>query len=146
MNMKRLKVLAITALVFVILYPIAKFFIPPNLHGIAHVVNKNSIVVTSSKDIDQEEVIIELSILTSEIDKELIYENNSAHGIPKEYGENDWYVSYKGKQTRFRHFKTNNWHDHDYRFHFFKVAGKVKCMVDIQGPDARKFVFTMEKP
>jgi hypothetical protein len=145
-NTKRLKFLAIVACVFVILYPIAKFYIPSNLPGIAHIVNKNSIVVTSSEDIDHDEVKIELTIAVAEIDHELIYANSAAHGIPKEYGEHAWRISYKGKQFEFRHFKTNNWHDHDYRFHFFKASGEIKCKVDIQGPDARNFVLTLEKP
>jgi len=65
----------------------------------------------------------------------IIAENGNINSIPKGYGENDWTLSYGKNQGDFRHFKTNNWHDHFYSFKFFKRNEKVFCEVEIDGPN-----------
>lgn len=66
----------------------------------------------------------------------VILENGSTNSIPKGYGENDWFLLYDQKTYGvFRHFKTNNWHDHHYSFVFYKKNGEILCNVKIDGPD-----------
>jgi len=111
-------------------------FIPKNTPIIAHFLNKNAIDIEVENDLTEERIKIELSIRGTDVEDITIVENESINPIPKGYGENDWLLSYAGKNFGvFRHFKTANWHDHDYSFKFYKNNGEVLCDVRIDGPD-----------
>ena len=115
---------------------VSGLLIPKNTPIIAHFLNKNTIEVEVEGDLDKEKIEIRLSIRGTEFDDIKIYNKDSVNTIPKAYGENEWFISYDEKNYGvFRHFKTNNWHDHHYSFVFYKKDEQVFCDVQITGPD-----------
>ncbi len=123
----------------VIIYPLIQI-------GLSHFTNQNTFKVTASKDINIQDVKIELSIWGTDIVDKVMFENGSSETIPEEYGENDWYLSYKNKHTAFRHFKTNNRADHNYNFHFYEENDTIKCNVEIEGYNPRSIIISLDKP
>lgn len=137
--MKRLKAAGIVLLSIVIVSAVVPLFIPKNHPFFAHFLNKNTISITVEEDLDIRLVEIRLNITISPIHDQLIFDGEDNYTIPKEYGENDWILIYNNEfETKFRHFKTNNWHDHHYAFHFYTDNDSIKCAVDIEGPNRRK--------
>ena len=124
-----LGLLLVTGLVFGIL-------ISKNNPITAHFLNKNSIDIEVENDLIKERIKIKLSIRGTDFQDITIVENGSINTIPKGYGENDWFLSYNKKNYGvFRHFKTNDWHDHHYSFRFYSNNGEVLCDIRIDGPD-----------
>lgn len=137
--MKRKKILLITLCSFVGIGLVTNLLIPKNTPIIAHFLNKNSIDVEVRDGLSKEKIKIELSILGTDFEDITILENESTNSIPKGYGENDWFFSYdQKKQGVFRHFKTNNWHDHHYYFVFYRKNEEILCDIQIDGPDQRE--------
>ncbi len=135
-NLKRWRLTGIVIVTALLLIATVKKFIPQNISGVAHVLNLNRISVTTNNDLDSDLIIIDLSIQGTRHINKAIFHGGTKQSIPKGYGENDWYLSYNDSLfTVFRHFKTNNWHDHDYHFHFYKSDDKTLCDVNIAGPD-----------
>jgi len=143
MSRKRIIVIIVSILLFTGL--ILGFLIPKNTLIIAQFLNKNSIDVEDL--LNDRKVKIELSIWGTDFEDVTIVENRSINSIPKGYGENDWFLSYDDKNYGvFRHFKTNNWHDHHYSFRFYKDGGEVMCDVQIDGPDRiKKTIIKLDK-
>jgi len=134
--MKRKKVILFTLCLLAGVALVVEFLIPKNTPIVAHFLNKNSIDVEVIDDLNKEKIKIELSIWGTNYEDITILEKGSMNSIPKDYGENDWFLSYDRKNHGvFRHFKTNNWHDHHYSFVFYKKNGEVLCDVQIDGPD-----------
>ncbi|WP_139959503.1 hypothetical protein [Flavicella sediminum] len=134
MKTKKIKLISLSLLLVTGL--LSGFLIPKNTPILAHFLNKNSIDIEVENDLNEEMVKIEFSILGTDFEDITIVENESINPIPKGYGENDWFLSYDEKKYGvFRHFKTNNWHDHHYSFSFYKNKGEVLCDVQIDGPD-----------
>ena len=105
----------------------------------SYFLNFNSIEITSNEGTDLRD--IRISLLSYNFDEQdietLIFNGETKKTIPEEYGENDWQVSYQNKVfAEFRHFKTNFWHDHHYKFVFRKSDGYIECWVTIDGPDS----------
>ncbi len=123
----------------VIIYPFIRI-------GLTHFTNQNSLDVTSSKDINIQNVKIELSVWGTSIVDQVMYQNGSSLTVPEEYGENDWYLSYKNKFIAFRHFKTNKREDHNYKFHFFIEKDSIKCRVVIEGHNPKSMIVSLDKP
>jgi len=122
------------------------YLIPKNTPILAHFINKNAIEIEVDDGLKEGKIRIELSIWGTDYEDVEIFENGSAYSIPKGYGENDWYLSYDEKAFGvFRHFKTNNWHDHDYSFHFYKKNGLIKCDVNIDGPNEASHIVELNK-
>lgn len=68
-----------------------------------------------------------------EFQNKLIYKEGIYYDIPNEYGENDWIITYKGElQCKFRHFKTNRRHSHQYLFSIYE-EDTLYCDIDIRG-------------
>jgi len=134
--MRKKKIILFSILFLSLIFIISKYFIPKNIDGIAHFVNQNSIEVSTDEKLNIELIKIELSISGTDYNNVEIFNKASEFKIPKGYGENDWNLSYDGKYFEtFRHFKTNNWHDHNYSFHFYQNENEIKCDVKIDGPD-----------
>ena len=134
--MRKKKIILFSILFLSLLFIISKYFIPKNIDGIAHFVNQNSIEVSTDEKLNIELIKIELSISGTDYNNVEIFNKNTEYKIPKGYGENDWNLSYDGKYFKtFRHFKTNNWHDHNYLFNFYQNENGIKCDVKIDGPD-----------
>jgi len=134
--MRKKKIILISLLFLFLLFIIPKYFIPKNIEGIAHFVNQNSIEVSTDEKLNRELIKIELFISVTDFKNVEIFNKASEYKIPKGYGKNDWNLSYDGKYFgTFRHFKTNNWHDHNYSFHFYQNENEIKCDVQIDGPD-----------
>ena len=134
--MKRKKIILIVLSLILVIGMISGFLIPKNTPIIAHFLNKNSIDIEAQNYLNEENIKIELSIWGTDFEDITIVENKTINPIPKGYGENDWFLSYDEKNYGvFRHFKTNNWHDHHYSFRFYQNKGKVLCEVQIDGPD-----------
>lgn len=144
--MRKKKIILSYLLFLFLIFIISKFFIPKNIEGIASFLNQNSIEVTTDKKLNIELIKIELSISGTDYKNVEIFNKNSKFKIPKGYGENDWSLSYDGKFfEKFRHFKTNNWHDHNYSFQFYKDENGIKCNVKIDGPDKMKMSIDLNK-
>ena len=142
MRKKKIIIFSILFLFLIIIVP--KYFIPKNIDGIAHFVNQNSIEVNTDEKLNRELIKIELSISGTDYNKVEIFNENSEYKIPKGYGENDWNLSYDGKYFEtFRHFKTNNWHDHNYSFYFYQNEDGIKCDVKIDGPDKKNITINL---
>ncbi len=110
--------------------------IPKNVPILAHFLNKNSLELEMHDGLELDKLQLSISITATEYKDEIIFDGKSKHTIPKEYGENDWYISYDNKySTSFRHFKTNNWHDHNYSFNIRRQGDGIVCNVKIEGPD-----------
>jgi hypothetical protein len=136
--MRQLRIVIIIVCCLVIIYPLIQI-------GLSHFTNQNSLEVTTSTDLNIQDIKIELSIWGSDVVDRVMYENGSIEIIPEEYGENDWYLSYKNKHTSFRHFKTNNRADHDYDFHFFEENDTVKCKINIDGHNPKSMIVLLDK-
>lgn len=139
MKMRQLRIVIIVICCLVIAYPWVQI-------GASHFINQNSIEVTTSSNLNIRNVNIALSIWGSDVVDRDIFDNNSAITIPEEYGENDWYLSYNNHHIAFRHFKTNNRSDHDYRFHFFKENDTIKCKILIEGANPVARIISLDKP
>ena len=137
--MRQLRIVIIIVCSLVIMYPLIQI-------GFSHFTNQNSLEVTTSKDLNIKNVKLELSIWGTDVLGRVMYQNGSAQTIPEEYGENDWYLSYKNKHIAFRHFKTNNRADHDYKFYFYRENDTFKCKVDIEGHNPRSMILSLDKP
>jgi hypothetical protein len=136
--MKRKKVFLI-AICFLLGVVMTLFLIPKNTPLAAFFLNKNSIEVAVENDLDKGKIKIQLFIRGTSFENVTVFENGCKSSIPKGYGENDWFLSYDQKNYgSFRHFKTNNWHDHHYSFVFYKTHGEVFCDIHISGPDEVK--------
>lgn len=120
--------------------------IPRNTPILKHYINKNSIEVQVDDGIDLDKIKIELLIKGTDYKNIDIFNNGSTYSIPKEYGENDWNLSYN--ETSFgalRHFKTNNHHDHNYSFYFYEYEGLLMCYVKIDGPDEASYIVELKR-
>jgi hypothetical protein len=134
--MNRTRTILIVLSILVITGLISGFLIPKNTPIIAHFLNENSMDIEVEDDLNEQRIKIELSIWGTDFEDVIIVESGSINSIPKGYGENDWFLSYEEKNYGvFRHFKTNNWHDHHYSFRFYKNKGKELCDVQIDGLD-----------
>lgn len=137
--MKKTRTLLFSICVLLIFGIVAAALLPKNTPGFAHFFNKNSIELEVQEGLDPNKVKVELTIWGTAYKDVPIIENGSKNLIPKDYGENDWYLSYGEKAFGvFRHFKTNNWHDHHYKLYFYEEEGQISCDVEIQGPDHLK--------
>jgi hypothetical protein len=138
--------LAIISTLSVVLILGAIFLIPKNHSFFAHFVNKNSIEIISQDGIELEELRLSISISATKFKNVIIFDGTSEYRIPKGYGENDWTIIYDERPMgSFRHFKTNNWHDHHYIFRFYRDEGSINCEVSIEGPDKDKAILTLEE-
>ncbi len=116
---------------------VSVYLIPKNT-PLAHYLNKNTLDLEVAEGLQEEKVKIKLSIWATEFQDSTIVENGSVNSIPKGYGENNWALSYgDNAHGAFRHFKTNNWHDHHYAFYFYQEGEQLLCDVEIFGPDER---------
>lgn len=106
---------------------------------IGHVLEFSKIEITTSDELSNDKILVELSNSKTDYSEMVIFENDSYQTIPESYGENDWYVRYDSLWTTFRHYKTNDWHDHLYKFHFEKVDSLVVLHVNIIGPNPSSF-------
>ena len=130
------KVLYIALLVLLVIGLGIVVFASKNTPIIAHFLNKNSISIDVDEELQLDKIKLELSIESSSVQDRIIAQNGQTKSIPKGYGENDWRLIYDDKYyASFRHFKTNNWHDHHYSFSFYKAHGNVYCNFQIDGPD-----------
>ncbi len=108
--------------------------------------NQNSIEVTTDEKLNIDLIKIELSISATNFKNIEVFNNSSKSKIPKGYGENDWNLYYDGKYYgTIKHFKTNNWHDHDYFFHFYESENEIKCNIKINGPDEGNLTLILDK-
>jgi hypothetical protein len=137
--MKQLRIVIIVVCCLVMFYPLVKI-------GVSHFTNQNSLEITASSDINIQNVKVELSIWGSDVVDKEIFKNNTTSRIPEEYGENDWYLSYKNNHGAFRHFKTNNRADHDYDFHFYRENDIIKCRIEIDGHNPQSMIVSLDKP
>ncbi|MES2765245.1 MAG: hypothetical protein V4642_05220 [Bacteroidota bacterium] len=92
-------------------------------------------VEIATTNIDAKFLKIEMSIWGTDYIDQTIFDDFKIYKIPEGYGENDWYLSYKDSLwASFRHFKTKNWRDELYQFHFFKTdKDSISCKVTITG-------------
>lgn len=137
--MRQFRIVSIIVCCLVIIYPLIKI-------GLSHFTNQNSLEITTASDLNIQDVKIELSIGGSEVVDRVIYENKVVTTIPEEYGENDWFLSYKNNHVTFRHFKTNNRADHDYVYHFYKENDTIKCKIEIEGHNPQSMIVSLDKP
>jgi hypothetical protein len=124
---------------------VSGYSIPKNTPILSHLFNKNSIDVSVDEGIDLNKINIELSINSTDYENVDIFKNGSAYTIPKEYGENDWNLSYDEMSFgALRHFKTNSHHEHHYSSYFYENEGILKCDIKIVGPDEASYTVELK--
>ena len=95
---------------------------------------KNSLELNFSEQLKDVDFKIEMRALGSNIPKKVIYDGSKKYEIPFEYGENEWYFSYKDSvYAYFRHIKTNRNDGHNYNYNFIKEGDRIKVEIIILG-------------
>lgn len=137
--MRRTKKILLLLLVLVSLCLVSVLFIPKNTPIAVIFLNKNTLNVNVQEGLNEKKVSLALTINGTDNENVIVFNGRKKCKVPKGYGENDWTLScdnvYVGS---FRHFKTNNWHEHDYYFDFYSKHDSIFCDVKILGPDEMK--------
>lgn len=105
------------------------------LGRISALVNRDNSIKLSSKtlDLDQFSIVWKPELATQKI----IYANGEkADKIGYEYGKNTFVIMKDEKEmAQANHFKTNNWHSHDYHFNIEQIENAYVFRFEASGPN-----------
>lgn len=114
------------------------------LGRISCVMNRDNTIEVNSKDIDINNIMILWQ--PDFLDSQIVYKDGSCKSkIGYEYGQNYFQVNYNGIQiSKVGHFKTNNWHSHDYKFEIRKDDRNYITKFKAIGPNSFEISDTTE--
>ena len=106
------------------------------LGRISCLINRDNTIQVNSNNIDYQN--IEILWLPEYLNSQTVYDKGSNKSkIGHEYGQNYFQVNYDGKQiAKVGHFKTNNWHSHDYKFEILKDGTNYITKFKAIGPNS----------
>jgi len=135
--LKRILIITIVLSLIIVAGLIYKRF---DFYKTRHLLNPNNVEVINESNLNSDFINIRWSSTRSE--KELLVYEKGEYLNPtfKEYGKNYLHVYYKDSLiSTWVHFKTNNWHGHDYNFHISKKRDSIVVIMTAEGPDSNVF-------
>lgn len=106
---------------------------------------KNNLELIFADSLNKKDFKIEMEVLGSNTAKKVIFDGKKEYNILKEYGENEWYFTYKDSlYAYFRHFKSNRNDCHNYKYLFSKKNNTISVEIAIDGISKvkRNIIFT----
>lgn len=123
----------------------AKYFSKPFINHdtilgrISNVLNTNNLVKLKCVGLAKSSINISWSSEMNNSEK-IIQEGEKVGKVGHEYGPNNFLVSINNMPgISFSHFKTNNWHAHNYSFRIIAIQDSISICFSAIGPDPQEY-------